>query len=448
MMYDGGRAQGMLGQLFFIVLMVVGWLILIQLFVSILLGNFLDRDHVQGGSLSVSEAHAAVVPVREERRRRRWQSLVKLFRRRAVHVAPMPVSDPRINATGERVTDPDEPSASTTTGGACVNSLIGTADKLRLHGRSLGVFEHHNRFRIWCASVVCHRHFDNMILVVIFVSSVCLALDSPRNDPSGTLASVLIWFDIALTSIFSAELVLKVIARGLWVGDGAFLGSGWNMLDATIVVVSVMSLATSGSLGAVKSFRTLRVLRPLRLISRNEGLKLVVNCLFSAVPGIANVVFVFVLVFLLFAVVCVSFFKGTFSSCQGTNATYLSAEQLALLQNPVAYSALSAAQQAWGRPGGYAGTTSKSVCEWLYCVWWPVIPQSFDNVGLAFISLFASTTVRGWQQVCTRLRWPIRCCARARAVRGVERHHVRGRGCDGHRHAAAAGQSARVDVFL
>ena len=82
--------------------------------------------------------------------------------------------------------------------------------------------------------------------------------------------------------------------------------------------------ATHASRYASRDWRaagTLRVLRPLRLISRNEGMKLVVNAMFKAIPAIANVIFVSVLVFLLFAVVGVSFFKGSFNSCQGTNAT-------------------------------------------------------------------------------------------------------------------------------
>jgi Ion transport protein len=167
------------------------------------------------------------------------------------------------------------------------------------------------------------------------------------------------------------------------------------MLDGTIVVLSILSLAMSGSnLQAFKSFRTLRVMRPLRLISRNEGMKLVVNAFFKAIPAIANVIFVSVLVFLLFGVVGVSFFKGSFNSCQGTNAAYLTPDQQALLQNPIPYSMLTPAQQAWGAPGGFEGVTSKVVCEWLQCVWWPVIPQSFDNIGTAFVALFSSCTVR------------------------------------------------------
>ena len=37
MMYDGGRSHGILGQLYFVVILLLGWLILINLFVSILL---------------------------------------------------------------------------------------------------------------------------------------------------------------------------------------------------------------------------------------------------------------------------------------------------------------------------------------------------------------------------------------------------------------------------
>ena len=48
------------------------------------------------------------------------------------------------------------------------------------------------------------------------------------------------------------------------------------------------------------------------MISRNEGLRIVVNALFSAVPAMTNVVIVVLLFLIIFAIMGVNFFKGTF----------------------------------------------------------------------------------------------------------------------------------------
>ena len=46
----------------------------------------------------------------------------------------------------------------------------------------------------------------------------------------------------------------------------------------------------------------MRVLRPLRLISRNAGMKLIITCLFKAMPSVANVFGVILVLQLVFAI--------------------------------------------------------------------------------------------------------------------------------------------------
>jgi hypothetical protein len=53
----------------------------------------------------------------------------------------------------------------------------------------------------------------------------------------------------------------------------------------------------------------------LRMISRNEGLKLAVLSLINAMPGVLNVLIISFLFFMLFGILGVNYFKGTFFSC-------------------------------------------------------------------------------------------------------------------------------------
>merc|ERR1719281_2058465 len=68
----------------------------------------------------------------------------------------------------------------------------------------------------------------------------------------------------------------------------------------------------------LKTARILRALRPLRLISRNENLKLVVNTLFKSIPELSNLLIVTLLFFLIFALFGTSYFKGQLFSCKDT----------------------------------------------------------------------------------------------------------------------------------
>jgi len=65
----------------------------------------------------------------------------------------------------------------------------------------------------------------------------------------------------------------------------------------------------------LKALRALRALRPLRVISKNEGMRLIVNALLASIPSMTNVLLVCSLFILIFAIMGVNFFKGTFYSC-------------------------------------------------------------------------------------------------------------------------------------
>ena len=133
-----------------------------------------------------------------------------------------------------------------------------------------------------------------------------------------------------LSGVFGIELLLKVISYGLMCnGKSSYLRSAWNILDAAIVIVSIISITldfVSGNsqnkleeLKKLKILRILRVLRPLRLVTRNEGLKLALNSLFAAIPGILNLLVVCLMFFLLFGIFGVNYFKGGFYYCNLQN---------------------------------------------------------------------------------------------------------------------------------
>ena len=63
----------------------------------------------------------------------------------------------------------------------------------------------------------------------------------------------------------------------------------------------------------------LRVLRPLRMISRNEGLKIAVISLINAIPQIINALVISLLFFILFSIFGTTYFKGTFYYCVEDN---------------------------------------------------------------------------------------------------------------------------------
>lgn len=107
-------------------------------------------------------------------------------------------------------------------------------------------------------------------------SSILLIAENPLNDPESKETKIYTRLDIYITSIFTLEFVLKAITFGfMFNGKNSYMRSGWNNLDLFTVIISWISIGfTNLDLNAIKVLRVLRVLRPLKMIARNESLKL------------------------------------------------------------------------------------------------------------------------------------------------------------------------------
>ena len=107
---------------------------------------------------------------------------------------------------------------------------------------------------------------------------------------------------------------------GFAIGKYAYLKDPFNVLDFTIVCVSILNFIMNSIKGApkltfVKAFRALRALRPLKLVSKNEGMKNVVNALLNAIPSLFNVFLISILFYFVFGIIGVQTLMGKVSDC-------------------------------------------------------------------------------------------------------------------------------------
>uniref|UniRef100_A0A336MGI3 Voltage-dependent L-type calcium channel subunit alpha n=1 Tax=Culicoides sonorensis TaxID=179676 RepID=A0A336MGI3_CULSO len=236
------------------------------------------------------------------------------------------------------------------------------------------VFTQTNRFRIFCHWLCNHSVFGNIILVCIMFSSAMLAAEDPLNAKSER-NQILNYFDYFFTTVFTIELLLKVISYGFILHKGAFCRSAFNLLDLLVVCVSLISIVfSSGAISVVKILRVLRVLRPLRAINRAKGLKYVVKCVIVAIKTIGNIMLVTYLLQFMFAVIGVQLFKGKFFSC--TDVSKVTEEEC---------------------KGTYMifedGNIDKPVLRERT---WERNRFHFDDVAKAMLTLFTVSTFEGW----------------------------------------------------
>ena len=113
----------------------------------------------------------------------------------------------------------------------------------KLPGKTLFVFNWKNPVRKYAGIIVFSNLFAIAIMITIIVSSILLAIENPLSDPKSTLMQILKYIDYFMTAVFTSEMILKIITYGLIInGKQSYLRNTWNMVDCTIVIVSLISL--------------------------------------------------------------------------------------------------------------------------------------------------------------------------------------------------------------
>ena len=108
--------------------------------------------------------------------------------------------------------------------------------------------------------------------------------------------------------IFVIELIIKLIVYRI-----NFFKNGWNVFD--FIIVSIALIPSSGSLSILRAFR---IFRALRLLSVVPSMKKVIQAMFYAIPGIASVGTIILLIFYISSVLVTNFFGTRFEEWFGT----------------------------------------------------------------------------------------------------------------------------------
>ncbi|XP_078799389.1 voltage-dependent T-type calcium channel subunit alpha-1I isoform X1 [Oryzias latipes] len=235
---------------------------------------------------------------------------------------------------------------------------------------SVYLFSPQNKFRLLCQSIIAHKVFDYVVLVFIFLNCITVALERPKILQGSLERVFLTVSNYIFTAIFVAEMTVKVVSMGLYLGEATYLRSSWNILDGFLVFVSLIDIVVSMAggakiLGVLRVLRLLRTLRPLRVISRAPGLKLVVETLITSLKPIGNIVLICCAFFIIFGILGVQLFKGKFFYCVGFDVKNI---------------------------------TNKSDClaanyKWVHHKY------NFDNLGQALMSLFVLASKDGWVNI-------------------------------------------------
>uniref|UniRef100_A0A8C1XHP8 Calcium channel, voltage-dependent, T type, alpha 1H subunit a n=1 Tax=Cyprinus carpio TaxID=7962 RepID=A0A8C1XHP8_CYPCA len=160
------------------------------------------------------------------------------------------------------------------------------------------------RPRSWCLRM-------HVSMLVILLNCVTLGMFQPCEDLKcqSEWCVVLQAFDDCIFAFFAVEMVIKMIALGIF-GSKCYLGDTWNRLDFFIVMAGMMEYSLDGHNASLSAIRTVRVLRPLRAINRVPSMRILVTLLLDTLPMLGNVLLLCFFVFFIFGIVGVQLWAG------------------------------------------------------------------------------------------------------------------------------------------
>ena len=170
-------------------------------------------------------------------------------------------------------------------------------------------------------TIVSSRSFDRVAMGMVLVNTLvmCLPYAGMSDDYGALLAQASLW----ITWIFMLEMLLKLCGLG-W---SAYWSDGWNVLDGSIVSISVVEIIVSAYLPSdsgntvvvsfVRTLRLVRVLRMLRLMRAWAGLYSIVNTFARAVQQMSNLLLLLFLITTMLALIGMQLFGGGFNASNG-----------------------------------------------------------------------------------------------------------------------------------
>lgn len=243
-----------------------------------------------------------------------------------------------------------------------------------------------NPLRRACIAIVEWKPFDFFILANIFATCAVLAATEPLPNGDTSITNERMekaeYFFIV---VFTIEAMLKIIAYGFAFHPGAYLRNGWNILDFSIVIIGFLTLIFEKYIELdVKALRAFRVLRPLRVVSGVPSLQIVLTSILKALIPLFYIALLVVFVIIIYAIIGVELFMGKLHfTCYNKTSKSIIYEE----PHPCSTSDKfgfqcppgTSCENVWKGPN--FGITS------------------FDNMGLAGLTVFTCVTLEGWTDV-------------------------------------------------
>ncbi|XP_063282469.1 voltage-dependent T-type calcium channel subunit alpha-1I [Pelobates fuscus] len=184
-------------------------------------------------------------------------------------------------------------------------------EKKRRKAQRLPYYATYCPARLLIHSVCTSHYLDIFITIIICLNVVTMSLEHYSQPRS--LEVALKYCNYMFTTVFVLEAILKLVAFGF----RRFFKDRWNQLDLAIVLLSVMGItleeieinaALPINPTIIRIMRVLRITRVLKLLKMATGMRALLDTVVQALPQVGNLGLLFMLLFFIYAALGVELF--------------------------------------------------------------------------------------------------------------------------------------------
>ncbi|XP_057361442.1 sodium channel protein type 7 subunit alpha isoform X2 [Manis pentadactyla] len=148
--------------------------------------------------------------------------------------------------------------------------------------------------------ILVHPFFQMLILISVLIDCIFMVMTDLSN-----------WEPVlqnTLLGIYTFEILVKLIARGIWAGSFYFFGDPWDWLDFSVTLFE--HITRYSSLNFIPIFRIIRNLRILKIIPLNQGMKSFAGILIHCLRKLTGVTILTLFFLSVFSLIGMGLFMG------------------------------------------------------------------------------------------------------------------------------------------
>ncbi len=114
---------------------------------------------------------------------------------------------------------------------------------------------HYSYVNFVAKQIISHKIFEFVTIVVIVANSLKIAMEDPTNHEE-TAFSIIV--ENLFLSLYTLEMLLKILGLGFICNKGSYLRDPWNILDFVIVTLAYVQIILQPEASSLESLNVIK----------------------------------------------------------------------------------------------------------------------------------------------------------------------------------------------